>query len=86
MMTNTFKLVAAAATIGLTLCGALLEASARTRHFYGWQGNLAIPTGRRQVKSTSALSGTALRRNNGHDKTSNQTATSSEVDRSGLGS
>jgi hypothetical protein len=41
MMTNTTKLVVAAATIGLTLCGALSEASARSRHYYGWQGNLS---------------------------------------------
>jgi hypothetical protein len=41
MMTNTIKLLAAAAAIGLTLCGTLSEASARARHFYGWQGNLS---------------------------------------------
>jgi hypothetical protein len=39
-MTNTVKLVAAAAAVGLTLCGALSEASAR-RHSYGWQENLS---------------------------------------------
>jgi hypothetical protein len=40
-MTNTVKLVAAAAAVELTLCGALSEASAARRHSYGWQENLS---------------------------------------------